>query len=269
MKNFKIAREEEWLPYGREGRQDCSHCDASNVPGTCPEAATKISDACQKKLVVLEHATNNAQIDTQIDTHRSLHGLDGVPHSWLVHMMLQRSGLQVYQKFADVKLTRLFNIQNIEDVLRWNKLAYMHLVNDIKEAVAILLDHCTVPFDVILRNTYSESVTMWSEKYLRRCFDVNEIFWISCEDLFTRTRDLVLGVHDDDPPKLQPNASRPPSFECLFGFNLMTPNSTTNDNFSSEWLSGDESESLPFWWNDTDSQGVPHTPRSSPATMRT
>ena len=76
-----------------------------------------------------------------------------------------------------------------------------------------------------MKNSYevrNKPIFMWSETYLRRCFDVSEMYWISCEDIFTRASEVICGVsdlvHDSKIclPSLQPNASKLPGFQMFF-----------------------------------------------------
>ena len=179
-----------------------------------------LSDACRLKLSVLDHNTCSNEATCTLQT---LNKIEGVAHSWFLHIILQSSGRPIRQKFADTKISTLFDIQALEQLFRWNNVEHVSLLKDIKEAAEILRESCTTPFDDIVRNAYEvqgQRIFLWSEKFLRRCFEVNEIFWLSCEDLFQRTKSLVCGDEIDISgmylPKIQPNITRVPSFVSYF-----------------------------------------------------
>ena len=260
------SREDEWWPIDRDDHP-CLHCDASNSPGiSLSHPRTGLSEKCKEKLTHLERVTTcKTELPSDMASLQSaVLNLDGIPHSWVVHMMFQTFGVNVRTKFTDAKMQLLFDFNSLERTMRWNNVAHMDLVQDIRDVAEVMLKNCLVPLAVLMKNSYvfqNKPIFLWSEKYLRRCFDVTEIYWISCEDVFTRAREIICGVPDTIhaskvcSPRLQPNATKLPGFQIFFSSQksnspstpIKTMNTTTDDSLSSSgWSTDDEYSTTDF-----------------------
>lgn len=218
--------------YSREmGRWPFDHDDHPyrhrDSPGiSLVHPVTGLSENCLEQLADVERvATSNGLSDDAALSQSALRGMDGIAHSWAVHMMFQAFGVTALTKFTDKKTQVLFDQRCIERTLRWNNVAHMELLQDIRDMAGAMLTNCLAPLDVIVKNSYevqNKPIFMWSETYLRRCFDVSEIYWISCEDIFTRANEKICGVSDMIHgskvclPRSQPNASKLPGFQMFF-----------------------------------------------------
>jgi len=241
----------EWWPRIEDA---CLHCDASNEPNPQDAPPNKLSDACQKKLAMLVRAMS--EDDTTGSYLNAVKDINGICHSWIVHMMLQNSGKEVRAKFTDATITALFDYKSLELTMRWNKVAHRELLQDICDIAETMRRQLLVPFDVLMRNTYEVEGTqifLWSEKYLRRCFDVSEMLWISCEDLFQRAHEIMCTVSHTDiiyKRQLQPNAGKF-AFHTLVGYlpntiDTILPMESIEDNYSKGWETDDEYATFDF-----------------------
>ena len=217
------SREKERQPFDHDD-YPYRHRDSPGISLAHPR--TGLSENCLKQLAdVGRVATSNGLSDDAALSQSALHGMDGIPYSWAVNMMFQTFGVAALTKFTDKKTQVLFDLRCLERTLRWNNVAHMDLLQDIHDMAEAMLKSCLVPLDVIMKNSYevrNKPIFMWSETYLRRCFDVSEMYWISCEDIFTRASEVICGVsdlvHDSKIclPSLQPNASKLPGFQMFF-----------------------------------------------------
>ena len=209
------------------GDHTSMHRDECISPGiSLAHPRTGLSETCLQQLAdVGAFATSNGVSDGAALSQSALRGMDGIPHSWAVNMMFQTFGVTALTKFTDEKMQVLFDQICLERTMRWNNVAHMELLQDIRDMAEVMLTNCLVPLDEILKNSYevqNKPIFMWSETYLRRCFNVSEIYWISCEDIFTRTNEIIYGISDITHgsklclPSLQPNASILPVFHMVF-----------------------------------------------------